>query len=501
MVSSSPILVDSPTIVPVVVPSTPNPDPPKSELPLRSPQNPSQRLAQDYGAVDLDNWEFLDQIPSYQQILNQLTQGTDAATTGRLLRTLAHESFRVGLATTKTADGDRKTSSPKPSAVKRPVAKAKRSPPRLDQPAKASTAMIHRKASQISSPQTPSILTLDTELREMEQCTPDAVGLWTASPAIAPSAPPPNPPASVNPSTPPTQTMSSASYARAPFAASFANPFDVPELLGQILIDVPRKVAQPIVWGQSTAGEKAKPSQRRNRKRSKKRDKVTHHHHHFQIAADRTERSRRMDHSDYASQDKEFYDSDSAVFHRSAVPAISPTLDPVKNKWESHLQQVGRYFQTERRRRGMSLATLSSRTYIPLHHLVALESGTPQQLPQAIYVKGFIQRIAQDLGLDAAAIEANMPPLPEAAVVPDWLQHSSKPTAAGLSLKSWHLYVGYSAVLAGSLAWVAQDLQTSQTPAPLPEPASQEAASQENVAPEVDVEQDLSSLAPPEAIQ
>ncbi|MGD1939281.1 MAG: helix-turn-helix domain-containing protein [Cyanophyceae cyanobacterium] len=554
MVSSPLSLVNVSTTVPITQPSTPNPDPPQGISPLRSPyptegkspQHLVEGACNDSCAVHRFSDDCLAQNPLYQQVLNQLIEGAAPETTAQLLRTLALAAFDAGV-----AQGDRppvppaRKSDPAPPDMMSPgvapktcsVSKVQES--RGRSPTGRTAPLAAAENSEIAS----TVLTLETELREMEQCDPEAVGLWTAVPTAIPISPipapspkatgfpsersaplngvngarknslensPKNSPSNpsgnsadtyakqpAHPSSSPTTVMSYASASG--FPAPFANPFDMPELIGQILIDVPRKVAHPVVW-ESNPAPRPKAVEKNSRKVSKKRDKVTHHHHHFQMAANKTERSRYLSQSDRASQDKEFYDSDSAVFLRSAVPAIAPAPCPVRDQWESHLQTLGQYFRTERRRRGISLGTLSSRTYIPLHHLVSLESGSPEQLPQAIYVKGFIQRIAQDLGLNVNAIMADLPPLPAAAVVPSWLQNQSTSTSA-IALRSWHLYLGYSAVLAGSLAWVAQDLQTSQMP--VIEPTTQDSASQSDAtsAELPDIDEDLSSLAPPEAIQ
>ena len=278
------------------------------------------------------------------------------------------------------------------------------------------------------------------------------------------------------------KAMSSAEV----IASPLINPFDAPGLLGQILIDVPRKVAQPVVW-------ERRPSP------PAKAEPVPHHHRHVQIAAPGVGQSQAIAHSDQSSQSKSFYNSDSAVFPRSAVPAIAPELPPDRLRWDRHLQSLGPYLRQQRQRRTLSLATLSHRTYVPVHHLVSLETGAADQLPAPVYVRGFIQRIAQDLELDVTAVMNTLPPLPLSNVVPPWLKDQS-PNPTALALRSWHLYLGYSAVLAGSLAWVAQDLQPTQVPLPTSFESSQDATVSVQTEGFQD-EDDLSSFAPPEAIQ
>ncbi|MGL5084097.1 MAG: helix-turn-helix domain-containing protein [Microcoleaceae cyanobacterium] len=117
------------------------------------------------------------------------------------------------------------------------------------------------------------------------------------------------------------------------------------------------------------------------------------------------------------------------------------------------LRQIGQELQQARQTLSLSLLQLHQRTLIPLSHLQALEMGQLDQLPGDIYVRGFIRRIGNTLGLDGAAMAAI---LPEPPLQPSW---SKLEPEAGVQLNSMHLYLGYAAVLAGSLggvAWLAQ---------------------------------------------
>lgn len=85
---------------------------------------------------------------------------------------------------------------------------------------------------------------------------------------------------------------------------------------------------------------------------------------------------------------------------------------------------------------------------MPLHHIEALEAGHVN-LPEDVYVRGFIRRMGCALGLDGVAIAASIPePDPVKSVVPSWYISDAVP---GFQLKSVHLYLGYTALIAGAI--------------------------------------------------
>ena len=90
---------------------------------------------------------------------------------------------------------------------------------------------------------------------------------------------------------------------------------------------------------------------------------------------------------------------------------------------EHQLMKVGRYLKTIRTRQGLSLQQVAKRTHIQTQQLQAIETGSWIQLPEAIYVKGFLKRYAQSLGLDGKAIAEGLSVKP-AAIDPKWLNPS-----------------------------------------------------------------------------
>lgn len=121
------------------------------------------------------------------------------------------------------------------------------------------------------------------------------------------------------------------------------------------------------------------------------------------------------------------------------------------------LSQIGQELQQARQEKALSLEHLHQKTWIPIHHLKALETGAVDRLPEDIYIQGFIRRAASALKLDSDQLVAPFSALNETAtIVPSWhesLGHRNQ-------LRPVHLYLGYATLMAGAvsgLAWMSQD--------------------------------------------
>lgn len=126
-------------------------------------------------------------------------------------------------------------------------------------------------------------------------------------------------------------------------------------------------------------------------------------------------------------------------------------------KREACLRQVGQELRQAREALSLSLTQLHRQTLIPLSHLRALETGEIDQLPEDVYLRGFVCRLGNALGLNGTAMAASIPaPDPLQHLVPTW---SKAELDSNFYLNSVHLYLGYAAILAGSLggiAWLSQ---------------------------------------------
>ncbi|OCR00427.1 hypothetical protein BCD67_13025 [Oscillatoriales cyanobacterium USR001] len=144
---------------------------------------------------------------------------------------------------------------------------------------------------------------------------------------------------------------------------------------------------------------------------------------------------------------------------------------------EDRLRELGLELRKARQVRSLSLQQVHSQTLVPLHHLESLEKGLIEKLPEDIYIRGFIRRLGNALGLDGNAM-ANSLPVPEANknMVPSW--SLSETEALGFDLRPVHLYVGYTALMAGAvggIAWLSQQPIPGANAVPnksIPSPAS-----------------------------
>jgi cytoskeleton protein RodZ len=162
------------------------------------------------------------------------------------------------------------------------------------------------------------------------------------------------------------------------------------------------------------------------------------------------------------------------------IPAIAQKVTPKKSgkkrsladlaeqaaqERQTGLQQIGEQLRAAREARSMSLSQLHSKTLVPMHQLVALESGQGAHLPEDIYLRGFIKRISTALDLDSVSLLTSLPtPDPTQAILPSWYHPQTKSSGIkGLAVQPLHLYVGYAALMAGGLVWLSHQ-SSPETP-------------------------------------
>ena len=141
---------------------------------------------------------------------------------------------------------------------------------------------------------------------------------------------------------------------------------------------------------------------------------------------------------------------------KASQPQPDAVVQPATPPREVLVRQIGQELRQARQAKSLSLNQLHSLTWIPIHQLKALEDGQVEQLPEDVYVRGFIRRVGDALELDGACMAASLPTLDMSkSVVPSW--HISQETSP--YLRPVHLYLGYAALMAGAvggLAWVSQ---------------------------------------------
>lgn len=150
-----------------------------------------------------------------------------------------------------------------------------------------------------------------------------------------------------------------------------------------------------------------------------------------------------------------------------------------KQEREDLLRKVGQELRQAREARSLSVLQLHRQTLVPLHQIEALEAGRIDELPEDVYIRGFIRRIGHALGLNGISMADSLPePDPVKSVVPSWYHSVSVP---GLQVNNIHLYLGYTALIAGAvggLSWMSSNASTPRVSAePKPVPSSKTAVS------------------------
>ncbi len=171
------------------------------------------------------------------------------------------------------------------------------------------------------------------------------------------------------------------------------------------------------------------------------------------------------------------------------------------------LKQISEYLYHHRQEAGLSLEKIAQQTFIPLRLLEALESGQVDRLPEPVYIKGFIRRYADAVGLngteiaDAFQVESNsllQSPVSESKGLPEQplpdrltdSTHRHVDPAAERSHRSylpWLAGIGAVAVV-GAIALAAFNpfkpaAAPSSTSISTPEPSPSSSPSTESISP------------------
>lgn len=102
------------------------------------------------------------------------------------------------------------------------------------------------------------------------------------------------------------------------------------------------------------------------------------------------------------------------------------------------LKELGVRLRQYRTEQGIGLDEVAATTRIQARLLHAIEEGKLDQLPEAVYIQGFIRRFADALGLDGAKFASVFPAGPSVPLIkPSW-RHL--PAA---QLRPFHLYLLY----------------------------------------------------------
>lgn len=125
----------------------------------------------------------------------------------------------------------------------------------------------------------------------------------------------------------------------------------------------------------------------------------------------------------------------------------------IEQEQKTQLLKLGQQLQQARINRSLSIYDLQRQTLISAHAIEALETGNLQQLPEDIYVRGFIRRLGDVLGLDGNNMADSLPKLdPIQSLTPSWYHPQETST---IKIQPIHLYMGYAAIMAGAVGGMA----------------------------------------------
>ena len=159
---------------------------------------------------------------------------------------------------------------------------------------------------------------------------------------------------------------------------------------------------------------------------------------------------------------------------------VDMSVEKLAREREEILRKVGQELLRMRLERSLTVEQLHNQTLVPPRQILALESGHVEHLPEDVYVRGFIRRMAKALGLNGEALVASIPePDLSKAVVPSWYNSITVPE---FQLNPIHLYLGYTALIAGAVGGLS--LMSKQASPPgvsvTPEPAGSAQSSTSN---------------------
>jgi cytoskeleton protein RodZ len=160
-----------------------------------------------------------------------------------------------------------------------------------------------------------------------------------------------------------------------------------------------------------------------------------------------------------------------AQFKLPKKPTAAELAAETAQKQQAAFLALGEQIRQARQARALSLEALQLKSLVQMHHLKALEAGDYAHLPEMIYLRGFIHRIAPVLGLDSATLLALLPsdatPYAVRRVGLAPTKPSHKSAFGGLGGSPLPLYVGYATLMTGGFVWLSHQSAPKSTLPPL----------------------------------
>jgi cytoskeleton protein RodZ len=116
------------------------------------------------------------------------------------------------------------------------------------------------------------------------------------------------------------------------------------------------------------------------------------------------------------------------------------------------ISNIGEQLKQAREFQGLSLYQLHIYTHIPIHYLEAIENRKFDLLPEDTLLRRFIHSMGNALGLNGTILAASLPANdPLLSIVPHRNDHPQSSPQPPIVLNSIHLYLGYTALMAGAM--------------------------------------------------
>ncbi|MBP0017909.1 MAG: helix-turn-helix domain-containing protein [Cyanobacteria bacterium SBLK] len=167
-------------------------------------------------------------------------------------------------------------------------------------------------------------------------------------------------------------------------------------------------------------------------------------------------------------------------------------------------RQIGQTLKEARLAQGISFGALYSKTLIQVYYIKALEEGEIERLPEDVYLRGFIRRLGNSLGLDGTTLANSLPQPLKNNTIPSWYTPDIKVKGPALAAPTTlQNYVGYTALVAGAvggLSWITADRPSSEANVePEPPPVESQSQSARHGSDRVTLSEQLSAeISPPE---
>ncbi len=138
----------------------------------------------------------------------------------------------------------------------------------------------------------------------------------------------------------------------------------------------------------------------------------------------------------------------------------SPSPTSFDQEQVQKLTEIGTHLRNLRAKKGLSLEEIATKTMVQQRFLDAIEKGDIEQLPEPLYIRGFIRRFADTLGIDGTPLSESFP-LGNAQVGSANAKFSN---GGSTPLRPWHLYAIYLAAVLGAVALLYALFKPAESP-------------------------------------